>query len=399
MNRVVSVWLWSVLFMGCASIAMAQEPAPGQQPEPIVIGLDADMSSGSAVAGEAIRRGALMAMAEINEQGGLLGGRALQLVVKDHHGIPVRSTENLLELAKEKNLVAVLGGLHSPAIMQNLPLIHEQQLLLLDPWAAATPVIDNGYKPNYVFRISLRDEYVGGFLVEQALRQGDTKLGLLLERTGWGRSNEKGMSEALAKHQKKPAGIQWFNWGDTDMTAQLIALEEAGADAIMMVANAPEGAAIVQNLAKRPQERRLPVFAHWGITGGDFIALTGEALKQVRLQVVQTYSFLDANDAKAKAVITRYQAMFGTKDARDIVAPVGTAHAYDLVHVLALAIEKAGTIERAKVRDALESIESYDGLVRRYQPPFTPEWHEGLDPSDYRLAMFDHDGVIVPVPR
>lgn len=380
----------------CVGILLAISPAVQGKP-PIMVGLDADMSSGSAKAGEAIRRGALIAISEINEQGGLLGGRELKLVIKDHHGVPARGIEYLLEFAKEKNLVAVLGGLHSPVILAELKTIHVHKIIMLVPWAAATPIVDNGYDPNYVFRVSVRDQYAGGFLVEQAIKQGYSKLALLLERTGWGRSNEKGMVQALANRGKKPAGVQWFHWGDTDMTNQIVALEEAGADGILMVANAPEGVTIVSSMARRPPEKRVPIFSHWGITGGEFVKWVGEDLTKVRLQVLQTYSFITAEGARAQAVIERYQSMFGAKSTREIFSPVGTVHAYDLIHLLALAIERAGTIDRPKVRDAFEQIESYSGLIREYRPPFTRERHEGLDASDFRLAIFELDGAIIPV--
>lgn len=67
----------------CCGLAVAQEKPP------IVVALHADMSSGSAMAGEAIRRGALIALSELNAQGGLLDGRELELVVVDHHGVLV----------------------------------------------------------------------------------------------------------------------------------------------------------------------------------------------------------------------------------------------------------------------------------------------------------------------
>ena len=75
---------------------------------------------------------------------------------------------------------------------------------------------------------------------------------------------------------------------------------------------------------------------------------------------------------------------------------MGTAHAYDAVWLLALAIQKAGTTDRPKVRDALEQLGPYKGLIRTYQPAFTPSRHEALELSDYRLTTFTPEGVLVP---
>jgi branched-chain amino acid transport system substrate-binding protein len=148
-----------------------------------------------------------------------------------------------------------------------------------------------------------------------------------------------------------------------------------------------------------PEKERLPVISHWGITGGSFYQEVGEDLKKVDLMFLQTCSFLNPpNPKKAKAVIAAYQEAFPEcRSAKDIFAPVGTAHAYDLVHLLALAMEKAGTIDRAAVRDALECLPEYSGLVRRYDPPFTPDRHDALNARDFCMARYDVKGVIVPV--
>lgn len=374
----------------CCGVAVAQEKAP------IVLGLHADMSSGSALAGEAIRRGALLAISEINAQGGLLGGRKLELVVRDHHGVPARATEQLPELARMPHLVALLTGLHSPPVIQNLGFIHEHQLIILSPWAAATGLVHHELTPNYTFRVSMDDERVGEFLVAQAFARGHERLAIILEKTGWGRGNEKALTAALARRGRKPVSVQWFNWADADMEPQLAAVERAGAEALLLVANAPEGAAIVKTVARRPPGSRLPLYAHSGIIGGDFARRAGEALSAVDLRVVQTFSFIGNRSTRVRAATAKYHALFGTRSDEDIFSAAGTAQAHDAVWLLALAIQKARSTERARVRDALEQLGPYEGLVRTYQPAFTPSRHEALSPSDFSMATFNPRGVLVP---
>jgi branched-chain amino acid transport system substrate-binding protein len=166
-----------------------------------------------------------------------------------------------------------------------------------------------------------------------------------------------------------------------------------------MVANAPEGANIVKTVARRPKSKRLPLYAHWGICGGDFVRLAGESLSQVELRVLQTYSFAGARSALARSVVARYHELFGLTSEEQLPAPVGTAHAYDAVRLLALAIQKARSTDREKVRTALENLEPYEGLVRTYRPAFTPSRHEALDLSDYKLATFSpQGGLVLPSP-
>ncbi len=368
---------------------------------PILVGLDADLSSGSARSGVSIQRGIELAMDEINEQGGVLG-RPLQLVVRDHRGNPARGVDNINSFADIEGLVAVVGGLHTPVVLRELKPIHQHQIPFLIPWAAGTPVVENGFDPNYVFRVSVRDQYAGGFLVGKALSKGYTKIGLLLERTGWGKSNLKAMSAALEQKQLDPAAVEWFHWGEKNFAPILNNMRQKGIDAILLVANAPEAVQLVREMARQTPDSRLPILSHWGITGGSFHQEVGELLvDQVDLQFLQTYSFLQPSDpqhstAMAKRYCEKYRCAPGVDVERAIFAPTGTAHAYDLIHLLAVALEQAGKVGRVELQQALEKIPVYQGLVKTYSPPFTATMHDALSVEDFCMARYDEDGVIVP---
>lgn len=367
---------------------------------PVVIGLDADMSSASAQSGEAIRRGAELAIAEINAVGGVLG-RPLRLEVKDHRGNPARGKDNMRAFAETEDLVAVIGGIHTPVALAELDLIHEHEIIYLGAWAAGTPVVENGRDPNYVFRVSVRDEFAGGYLLRSARARGFRRPGLLLERTGWGRSNEKAFTEAALDLGMNLAAIQWFNWGIKDLREQILALTEAGADVVMLVANPREGGVAIRSMAELDGAQRRPIISHWGITGGDFPALVGEALDQVDLTFLQTYSFLAPSvPERAERFLSAYFARYAdTRRAAEVRSPVGTAHAYDLVHMLAQAIERSRGIDRRLVRVALERLPRFEGLMKDYDPPFTPQRHDALTADDFSLARYLADGTIQPVER
>ena len=371
---------------------------PGQllAASPIVVGLDADMSSVAAEGGQAIKRGALIAIHELNQKGGVLG-RKFELRVRDHRGNPARGVDNIDSFAADPNVVAVLGGVHTPVALRELPTIHRHGIPYLSPWAAGTPIIDNAYEPNFAFRLSVRDQHAGAFLVEQALAQGYKRPALLLEQTPWGQSNQKAITIALKERSRPEPAVEWFNWGTSDLTPQLKTFKAAQADVIILVSNAPEGAVLVKSLAALPKNQRLPVISHWGITGGDFPAIAGDALQAVQLSFLQTFSFFNAYDKdRAERVLGHHCRLFDACDPSDIKASVGLAHAYDLVHVLARAIELAGGTERAQVRNALERVRNYAGLTRHFDQPFTPSRHDALDASSFQLGYFDRNGTIRP---
>lgn len=361
---------------------------------PIVIGLNADMSSGSAQSGIAIYRGMRIAIKELNNGGGLLG-RRLAIKVMDHRGIPARGRFNMKKLNSTPNVVAVMGGLHTPVVLAEKKKLFDTEILkipYLIPWAAGTPVTDSPW----IFRLSVRDEYAGGFLVNSAISRGYKKIALLLETTAWGRSNEKSMTAALVAHNLAPSMKQWFSWkvDKVKIAKKLELIYQSGAEAIMLVANAPEGATIVQAMAERSVKKRIPIISHWGITGGNFPNRVGPPLHMVDLTFLQTYSFLSSQENPiGQRVLNMGMHLFPEeiRSREDFFSPVGTAHAYDLIHILALAIQKVQTTNRGNVRNALENLKEYKGLIRSYSPPFKPgqgSSHDALDTSDYQMSKF-----------
>jgi branched-chain amino acid transport system substrate-binding protein len=294
-------------------------------------------------------------------------------------------------------LVAVFGGRFSPVVIEELPTLKATRTLFMAPWSSADVIVDNGMQPNYVYRLSLRDSLAMPKLLGAAHRRGLRRVGLLLTNTSWGRSNAKAAEHAAAQLPgMKIVGTSWYNWRDTTLLANYRHLRTAGAQAIVLVANDDEAAVLVREVAALPQEERLPILSHWGVTGGEFVAQAGPALQQVDFSVIQTFSFFRADPEQVKRFLASAARVSAVRRIEDIKGPVGVAHAYDLTRILARAIDLAGSTDRAAVRDALERVGSFSGLVKTYAPPFTPGRHEALGPAELLLARYRADGVLVP---
>jgi branched-chain amino acid transport system substrate-binding protein len=391
------------LFPGVAALAVVCA-VHAENDEPVRIYLDVDRP-GILASSVAIERGIRTALDEVGNQ---LAGRPVELVLKDHRGNTLRSKSNLEDYLVDEHALVVFAGQHSPPLVANLEFINQQEVLVLDPWASASPISRYASTTNWIFRLSVDDSKAGAFLAGHAVGgHGALRPALLLENTAWGVSNQKALQTALKAMGLKPASVRSFNWNLRPAGARILLREikADGADAIILVANATEGKVFIRAMASLPAELRLPIISHWGITGGDFKQVVGpEFIEQVDLCFIQTrFSFVEnCNDAHGKAVFDRAQKLF-TEDihsAGDIHAPVGFIHAYDLTRLLIAAIDQcrlSGDIhkDREAVRTALENLQTpVEGLIKRYERPFfpysdaKPDAHEALGPEEYVMARY-----------
>ncbi len=366
-------------------------------PQPVLLGIDGEFGLDNSTSAQAVELGMRAAVAEINAAGGVLGGRKLDIVIKDHRSIPARGIRNIQEFARMPGLVAVFGGRFSPVVIEELPTLKSTRTLFMAPWSSADAIVDNDMRPNYVYRLSLRDSLAMPRLLQAVHRRRLHRVGLLLTNTSWGRSNAEAAERALpAMPGMRIVGTSWYNWRETSLVGRYQQLRAAGAQAIVLVANDDEAAVLVREVAALPKAERLPILSHWGVTGGEFAKQAGPALQQVDFSVIQTFSFWKADPARVRQFLASAAKVSAVRRIEDIKGPVGTAHAYDLTHLLAQAIDLAGSTDRKRVRDALEKLPPWRGLIKDYAPPFTPARHEALGPAELLMTRYRADGVLVP---
>ncbi|NEX59627.1 ABC transporter substrate-binding protein [Noviherbaspirillum sp. 17J57-3] len=363
----------------------------------MLIGLDGEYDLDNSISAEAVELGLKVAIAEINAAGGVLGGRKIQLVTRGHRSMPARGIKNIQEFARMPDLVAVFGGRFSPVIIEELPTLKDANVPFMAVWSSADMIIDNGMSPNFAFRLSLRDSLAMPKMLSVARKRGIERVGLLLTNTSWGRSNLAAANQ-YEQNSRLPRIVHstWYNWRDASLLDKYQSLRAKGAQAIILVANDDEAATLVKEMATLPATQRVPILSHWGITGGEFAKQAGPALQAVDLSVIQTFSFFQASKEKVDHFLRQAAKVSDVRKIEDIKGPVGVAHAYDMMHILARAIAIAGSTDRAKVRDAMERVSEYQGLVRHYKPPFSPARHEALGPEQLIMARYRADGVLVP---
>ena len=382
--------------IAAAAAACVMTALPAHAADTIKIGLITALSGQSARAGEALTRGMTVAIDEINAKGGLLGGRKLELVRRDDEGNPAKGVLAARELIYKEKVAVLFGGLDTPVSMAIVPIANQEKVPFMGPWAAGTPITHNGANPNFAFRVSAVDEVVDKAMLQYAQKAFNaSKPGLILVNNPWGESNEKGIVAAMATKGGKPVGVEKFEANDVDVVPQLGRLKAAGADVLLMVGNVGPSAQVVKSLDRMGW--KVPVVSHWGPAGGRFTELAGPNAKIVHF--VQTYSFFGSQTPVSTRVINDLKVKYSdVKGPDDITPAVGVANAYDATQLAALAIAKAGSTKGDAVREGFYKIDRYEGLIKTYVKPFSPQQHDALTENDYVWAQFI-DNRIVPVQK
>lgn len=368
---------------------------------PVLVGADLAISDATNTTHKAIILGIRAAIDEVNRAGGVLGGRRLELVTTDNRSIPARGRENIEKLADMPNLVAVICGKYGAVVSEALTVANTRGLPMLLSWSATDTLIDNGADPNFVFRHSLRDSWAIQAMVAHARRRGFKQLGILVPANVWGRSSLAAFNEQIALHpDMSAASVQHYYWGgEKSLSKHYRAMQAAGAQAVLLVANEGDGAIFMHDVAAQPKDQRVPIISHWGILGTYFLNTAGPALDKVDLTFVTLRTLDPKRNAAARHLAEVAMKDFGVDHINRIPPLLGTVNAYELTHLLARAINKAGSTDRALIRVALENLGPYDGVLKRYERPFTRERHEALQRDDVRMARFGKQRDIILLPR
>ena len=391
--------LWSAAFLSHAS------------PEKLTIYFDSDRTSHYESA-RSIEMGVKTAFDEVDNK---LNNIPIQFIELDHRGNVVRSKRNMGIYGKDPSAVALFAGLHSPPLIKYREYINQENLLILNPWAAGAPITRYPSPDNFIFRLSVDDKKVGSKLVDYALNDGCTKLDLLLESTPWGQSNALNMSNAIKQHAEVESETHWFNWGINDANARIIAsdLEKTKSQCILFVGNSIEGSKLIDALSQLESPPK--VYSHWGITGGSFPKIVSlDAQKKVALRFIQScFNFYSSPPSSTSLnVFERAQRLFPDDiTSAHIAAPAGFVHGYDLA---LLFINAAKNVEltddaqtnRVLLKEALENMQKpVNGLLKKYTSPYSQfsesnqDAHEALNKDDLCMAQYASSGAIKILPN
>ena len=333
-------------------LASALALAAARAEETIRIGEYASLTGKEASLGQSSHRGTLLAIETINAAGGVLG-RKLELITEDTQSKAGESGTVVRKLITRDKVVAILGEVASSRSLEGAPIAQRAKVPMVTPASTNPKVTEVG---DYIFRVCFIDPFQGPVMAKFALQS------LKAKRIGLMVSVSSAYSVGLAKYFKEAyvAGggtvvlEQKYQEGDRDFKAQLTALRAAGVDAIFNPGYYNEGALMVKQA--RDLGITVPMFGADSWEAQALIDLGGRAIEGAYL--CSHYSPNDPSP-RVREFVAAYKQRWGEDASPDSNASLG----YDSALVLADAIKRAGSTDRARIRDALAATRQFPAVT------------------------------------
>ncbi len=378
-RNTLSVVLWAVvlmLFSASAIYAASDEYR---------VGCAFAVTGKASWLGEPQRNTVEMIQKQVNDAGGI-NGKKLVLFIEDTQGDNTRAVNAMKKLIKKYRVSAIVGPSRSGTSMASIPVVQQAKIPMIS-CAAAEDIVTPTDQRKWVFKVAPNDSDAVRRIYEHLQKQDISKVGILTGTTGFGAAGRTQLKGLADEYGIQLVADETYAPGDTDMTAQLIGIKNAGAGTVINWSIVPAQSIVPQNM--RQLKIDIPLYQSHGFANVKYAEAAGDAAEGLifpagRVMAVDTVS----DDHPQKAVLTEYRNGYESKYTESVSTFGG--HAYDGLWLIINAIKAVGD-DPAKIRDYLETAQ-FTGIGGVFN--FTPSDHCGLDKKDFEMLTVK-DGKFV----
>ena len=297
--------------------------------------------------------GLTMAVDEINSSGGVRG-RRIRLRREDDRESVDEGELVAQRLANDPDVVAVIGHLQSYVSVPASAIYDLSGLVMLAPTATDPALTAHGYPR--VFRATFTDEQVGRQMAEFAARHGYERIGIYYIRSDYGRNLANAFEERANDLGLQVPVRQSYEPNDPASDGSfgpvLRGWRDIGLDAIFLAGEVPSAAHVI--VAAREQGLTIPILGGDAMSSPELISVGGAAAEGT---VVATAFHPDEPRPEVRRFTVAFEKRFG------VPPDAGSALGYDVVRLLADAMERANSTVPDAVASALHSMRDWLGVT------------------------------------
>src|SRR5438876_8643482 len=144
----------------------------------IVVGEFASLTGSEATFGVNSSNGVELAKEEINNAGGLLGGRKIKIIMEDDQSKPGQPSAAVKKLVANDKAIAIVGEIASSRSLEAAPICQNAKIPMVSPGSTNPSVTEVG---DYIFRVCFIDSFQGTVMAKFALEHLQAKKVAILQ--------------------------------------------------------------------------------------------------------------------------------------------------------------------------------------------------------------------------
>ncbi|HRY49053.1 MAG TPA: ABC transporter substrate-binding protein [Candidatus Paceibacterota bacterium] len=373
MKKTLGLLAGFVAMLGCAEMWAADTS------KPIKIGALFSVTGPAAFLGAPEAKTARMLTDQINARGGVLG-RKLELVVKDTGGSPEKAVSFAKQLIEEEQVLAIIGPSTSGETMQIKGLCEENKMILISCAAAETIVSPVA---RYVFKTPQKDSQAILWIFQTMKEKGIRKMAVLSSNDGFGSAGKKQL-EDLAKTEGMEIVVnEVYDKQATDLTDILTKVKgTAGVEAVVNWSIVPAQSIVAKNM--RQIGLNVPLFQSHGFGNRKYVEQAGVAAEGILFPASRILVADELPESHPqKKILASYKKDYEALYKEDASAFGG--YAYDAMLIVVEALRQANSVDRDKVRDAIENLKGFVGTSGVFN--FSATDHTGLTMDAFEMLI------------
>jgi branched-chain amino acid transport system substrate-binding protein len=330
----------------------------GADGDTVQIGVNYELTGDVASYGNDSVNGIKMAIDEVNAAGGVLGGKQIELIIKDDKSDPAEATSIEESLMGDGKIVAALGPATSGNFRAVIPIATNYGIPVISSSATADEDITvdkNGNVREFVFRTCFTDSFQGKTMSNFAFNELSAKKAVIFGDTS--SDYAKGLAANFKSNFESLGGAIVAEEGyvakDKDFNSVLTKIKGLDFDVLFVPGYYQEAGLIIKQA--RELGIKQPILGADGFDSPELVDLAGTE-NATDIYFSNHYSSLDEDPAVVK-FIDDFKAANGSEPGAFV------AMGYDLGKYIADAIERAGEADAKAVAKALSETTEFKGVT------------------------------------
>ncbi|GGA26614.1 ABC transporter substrate-binding protein [Psychrobacillus lasiicapitis] len=367
-SKFASLFLASSLLVGMlagcgageeGSSSKGGESSSANGGETIKIGANLELSGAVASYGTSEADAIDLAVEEINADGGI-DGKKIELIKVDNKSDAAEATSAAIKLTSQDKVVAIIGAATSGASVAQVQIATDTKTPMISPSGTSTTVTvgDDGKVNPFTFRTAFIDPFQGTVAANFASNELKVKTAAVYADNA--SDYAKGLAASFIKDFEAAGGTivaeESYVAKDTDFRSTLTRIKSSNPEFVFIPGYYEEVGLIVKQA--RELGINVPLMGADGWDSPTIVDLAGaDALNNTF--IITAYS-ADDPDGKAKAFAESFNKKYG-KEPNSF-----NALGYDSVYLLKDAIERAGSTDGTKIKEAIEATDQLELVTGLY---------------------------------